>query len=979
MPIHSPLANPASWTLRVEPFSPPSALRYGGYPLRALRATRTGNAAVVAPTNVTLKAQNEAGFDVFELEWLPWPIASVARSLPFGLPTLYVAVAEPGGVSIESGDGLAAGEPLITAEEVWIAAAFSDRITREPAHWIEAIRSAAAEDESATWSAFAAEVAAQTDSVPSVLMLDHAGRPLRQGSFEIDPGANPFSLELTEADGGDLQRALTRTASPANPAQLLGAGLDSIRVTPLPGQDTGSVDFSLGGAEDGTNAEGTITVTRQRRHILLTDLHRWFAAQFANSSISDPADRLAAFSRGNRFRALIDGDEFFADFFESLDAVSREEPPAPRDPSDPPVERGLHHVGWGVDASKELGPSGQIEGFPRSLAEAAEAIAAKDGKTRVLAAEFLQLSDETLLLEFEAYLLFSLWNLALLFSSVEATKTDGGGFLAFALAIGGLTGYSAWKLSDDDARLEPNRKAVAELEAIDETRCLLSPVPAVVADNPLAPDDGGVVLDQVFKTLEHFNVFHQKLSIVRKPSGFVGYCGGMDLSPTRLDNPDHLSASPYHDVHARVEGPAVRDLALTFEQRWQRDAALEEERTLAFQVPSAASLVDPQAPGEDAVQVARTYFAPSDPARAFDFAETGDKTLLDTLILGIEAASEYIYIEDQYFTPPPVVLDALVRKLEDREIEKLILLLPAVADQPYGEAPRLAAIDALEAADVDGKRFFVGFPRRRYTVARNDTRASSGRLSLQEDLELGAREISLGPVGRLPAPPFWIAVGGEFMYVIDEALGTGEPADDSAKPSRRFEVLRGEETRLFHGAKKSRAKGPRKHIKGAPATVVQLDPIFVHSKIMMVDDVFASVGSANINRRGFYSDGEANLYCVPQALRAAADNPVRTMRKRLWADHLGLPASLATPLLDDPLAASHLFERSYLAGNRFVDYGAMPATLIAGVPAVGQWKPGQGVVELILTGLGFAATAEAHEELFDAVVDPSSQLETVDD
>jgi phosphatidylserine/phosphatidylglycerophosphate/cardiolipin synthase-like enzyme len=63
-------------------------------------------------------------------------------------------------------------------------------------------------------------------------------------------------------------------------------------------------------------------------------------------------------------------------------------------------------------------------------------------------------------------------------------------------------------------------------------------------------------------------------------------------------------------------------------------------------------------------------------------------------------------------------------------------------------------------------------------------------------------------------------------------------------------------------------------------------PIEVHSKVMVVDDEWATVGSANLNERSILSETEANV--------AIEDAPfARALRCRLMAEHLGLSA-------DDP-------------------------------------------------------------------------------
>jgi phosphatidylserine/phosphatidylglycerophosphate/cardiolipin synthase-like enzyme len=58
--------------------------------------------------------------------------------------------------------------------------------------------------------------------------------------------------------------------------------------------------------------------------------------------------------------------------------------------------------------------------------------------------------------------------------------------------------------------------------------------------------------------------------------------------------------------------------------------------------------------------------------------------------------------------------------------------------------------------------------------------------------------------------------------------------------------------------------------------------VFLHSKVMVVDDEWATVGSANINDRSIYSEYEANVAIEDGAF-------AKRLRTRLMAEHLGLP------------------------------------------------------------------------------------------
>jgi phosphatidylserine/phosphatidylglycerophosphate/cardiolipin synthase-like enzyme len=53
-----------------------------------------------------------------------------------------------------------------------------------------------------------------------------------------------------------------------------------------------------------------------------------------------------------------------------------------------------------------------------------------------------------------------------------------------------------------------------------------------------------------------------------------------------------------------------------------------------------------------------------------------------------------------------------------------------------------------------------------------------------------------------------------------------------------------------------------------------------HAKLMIVDDRFLTVGSCNINDRGFEYEGEINVAVVDPRL-------ARRLRVELWREHLG--------------------------------------------------------------------------------------------
>ena len=66
----------------------------------------------------------------------------------------------------------------------------------------------------------------------------------------------------------------------------------------------------------------------------------------------------------------------------------------------------------------------------------------------------------------------------------------------------------------------------------------------------------------------------------------------------------------------------------------------------------------------------------------------------------------------------------------------------------------------------------------------------------------------------------------------------------------------------------------------------QGQPIYVHAKLMVVDDCFLRVGSSNIDRRSMGFDTECDIAVIAQS--AGDRRQIRHFRDRLIAEHLGL-------------------------------------------------------------------------------------------
>ncbi|MDQ6643325.1 MAG: phospholipase D family protein, partial [Chloroflexota bacterium] len=79
-------------------------------------------------------------------------------------------------------------------------------------------------------------------------------------------------------------------------------------------------------------------------------------------------------------------------------------------------------------------------------------------------------------------------------------------------------------------------------------------------------------------------------------------------------------------------------------------------------------------------------------------------------------------------------------------------------------------------------------------------------------------------------------------------------------------------------------------------------PIYVHAKVAIIDDTWATVGSGNLNNRGMLNDVEMNVAALDPTL-------ARGLRMMLWAEHLGL------------YSEAELFDLAYFLGQQHQSSG----------------------------------------------------------
>ncbi|CAH9088514.1 unnamed protein product [Cuscuta europaea] len=419
---------------------------------------------------------------------------------------------------------------------------------------------------------------------------------------------------------------------------------------------------------------------------------------------------------------------------------------------------------------------------------------------------------------------------------------------------------------------------------------------------PRNPDNGGSFVQdlQISAMFTH----HQKIVVVdhemppptsrRGRRRIVSFVGGLDLCDGRYDTPFHslfrtldtahhddfhqpnfTGASiakggprePWHDIHSRLEGPIAWDVLYNFEQRWKKQGG----KDVILNLRELDDVIIPPSPvtfpdDHDTWNV--QLFRSIDGGAAFGFpdspeeaAKAGlvsgkdniiDRSIQDAYINAIRRAKNFIYIENQYFLGSSFGWDS--DGINTADIGALHLVPKELS---------LKIASKIEA----GERFAV------YVLVPMWPEGIPESSSVQAILDWQKRTMQM-------------------MYkdVVEAMRAKGITEEDPRNYLTFFCVGNRE-------AKKSGeyepTESPEPDSDYARAQKARRFMIYVHSKMMIVDDEYIIVGSANINQRSMDGARDSEIAMgayQPNHLanRQAARGDVHGFRMGLWYEHLGM-------------------------------------------------------------------------------------------
>jgi phosphatidylserine/phosphatidylglycerophosphate/cardiolipin synthase-like enzyme len=185
---------------------------------------------------------------------------------------------------------------------------------------------------------------------------------------------------------------------------------------------------------------------------------------------------------------------------------------------------------------------------------------------------------------------------------------------------------------------------------------------------------------------------HEKTIVIDDRVAFVG---GIDLtsqSGDRFDSVHHpaRNAIGWHDATARIEGPAVADVAEHFRMRW--DEVNGEQ---------LAPVSPPERAGDVELQIVRTV-----PERVYDAVPRGDFRILESYTRAIRSAQRFIYLENQFLWSPEIAR-LLREKLVNPPTPDFRVLMVLPSSPKSGKDDTRGVLAELIDADGDNGRILA--------------------------------------------------------------------------------------------------------------------------------------------------------------------------------------------------------------------------------------------------------------------------------
>ncbi|KAL0315605.1 UNVERIFIED_CONTAM: Phospholipase D alpha 1 [Sesamum radiatum] len=401
---------------------------------------------------------------------------------------------------------------------------------------------------------------------------------------------------------------------------------------------------------------------------------------------------------------------------------------------------------------------------------------------------------------------------------------------------------------------------------------------------PRNPDDGRSIIQNI--EIGTMFTHHQKIVVVDSelPNGnaerrrIVSFIGGIDLCDGRYDTQFHSlfrtldtahhddfhqanfkgatihkggPREPWHDIHCKLEGPAAWDVLYNFEQRWRKQGG----KDLLLELQELQRIIIPPSPvtfpDDHEMECSNSPEEAAKSGLVSGKDNIIDRSIQDAYIHAIRRANRFIYIENQYFLGSS--FSWYSKDIKDADIGALHLIpkelsLKIVSKIEVGEPFRVYIVIPM---------WPEGYPETSSVQAILDWQKRTMTMMYRDIVEaLKAKGIVANPKDYLT----FFCLGNR------EVKRSGE-YEPSEKPDPDTDYARAQEAR-----------------RGM---------IYVHAKMMIVDDEYIIIGSANINQRSMDGARDSEIAMgAYQPYHLSCKQPARGQvhgfRMALWYEHMGM-------------------------------------------------------------------------------------------
>ena len=385
---------------------------------------------------------------------------------------------------------------------------------------------------------------------------------------------------------------------------------------------------------------------------------------------------------------------------------------------------------------------------------------------------------------------------------------------------------------------------------------------------------------------------HQKMVLVdyEVPEQAIGFVMGHNTLDEYWDRDDHTylrqaprmgrnGLHPRQDMSAKVTGPILDCLNRNFCQAWDDATGQNLTHARAALAGRLTLRRDPKNGTPVMAQIVRTQ---SQFGKNGKGSKDATKDISALYLQAVNNTTKFVYIENQYFRYMPVA-DKLRKNVNaqiagGRNPAKHGVVYLFVITNSNDDGIGLGTVSTYQMLDA------LGY---------GDRMPGIEKLERNDQLAQQEQALEKQLADEQAASKRAMMQGADFSHMQGLANYLQDGQARQSELQQKLEQTRQEQRRTASvsadGLTKDGDLVPPQDMPGMKVLVCTLvapdtpagqawDYVYIHQKLMIVDDVFTTHGSANVNRRSMEVDSELNI-CHEHG------GATRALRKQLWALH----------------------------------------------------------------------------------------------